>query len=248
MQYSSIKATAEKILGRSLKEEEGMPIKEIEIAERRLQLKLPNILREFHLAVGNMTLLTNSTDRFFPLSEIFCLDGKLVFAEEQTGNGYWGININERYNKDAAVYISATMQGSEDIIWLNESVGITEFIHSTMFYQCAQASYEYNHFLGNYSFSGAILIQNDTAIINRLLHQLNSQWDKVVDRNNLAIYWSKRRIVWFFTNQHGLPDEMVMLSSQTEESYIDLLKEFDFYRGKDENKAEQEQEQGGQAA
>lgn len=237
MQYNSIKETAERILGRPLVEKEGMPEQEIEAAEKRLQLKLPKVLRELHLTVGNLSLITNSTERFFPLDEITCIDDKLVFAEEQSGSGLWGINISERYDKNAPVYMGMSAQSNESIVWFNEGVGITEFMHSTMFYQCAQASYEYNHFLGNYSFSGAFLLENDTNIINRLVHQLNSGWDKVVDRNNLVIYWNERRIVWFFTNQQGMPDEMVMLSSQTEESYIDLLKELNFYRGKDRNAA-----------
>ena len=243
MQYNSIKETAEIILGRPLKEEEGMPINEIEVAEKRLQLRLPSVLREFHLMVGNLTLITNSTERFFPLSEIFCIDGKLAFAEEQSGSGFWAINISERYNKDATVYMGVRKQDSDTVIWFREGVGITEFIHSTMFYQCAQASYEYNQFLGNYSFSGAILLDQNENTINRLMNQLNSGWDKVVDRNNLSIYWNNKRIVWFFTNQQGVPDEMVMLSSQTEESYIDLLKELNFYRGKDKDETDENQKE-----
>ena len=233
MQYSTIKETAEKILGRPLLEKEGISEQEVQKSEKHLQLALPKVLREFYLMVGNLTLFTNSTERFFPVNEITCIDNKLVFIEEQLGNGFWGININERNNKDATIYLGTKGQDGEKLAWFNEGVGLTEFIHSTMFYQCAQASYEYNHFLGNYSFSGAILLDNDTNIINRLMCQLNNQWDKVVDRNNLVVYWSKRRFVWFFTNQYGIPDEMVMLSSQTEGSYISLLKEMGFYRGKE---------------
>ena len=233
MQYNSIKETAEIILGRPLLEKEGIPEQEIEIAEKRLQLKLPKVLKDFHLMVGNLALLVNSTERFLSLDKIFCIDNKLVFAQEQGGNGYWGISINERYNKDATVYMGIEENEGERRIWFNENVGITEFVHSTMFYQCAQASYEYNHFLGNYSFSGAILLEHDEHVINKLLEQLNSKWDKVVDRNNLSIFWNEKRIVWFFSSQQGIPDEMVMLSSQTEESYINLLKELGFYRGKD---------------
>lgn len=243
MQYNSINETAEIILGRPLMEEEGVPISEIEAAEKRLQMKLPEVLKEFHLKVGALTLLTNSTERFFPLNEIKCVDNKLVFAEEHQGDGYWGININERYNKDASVYMCVEEQDGEKRIWFNEGVGLKEFIHSTMFYQCAQASYEYNNFLGNYSFSGAILLENNKDIIDRLMSQLSEGWDKVVDRNNLNIYWNERRIVWFFTNQHGVPDEMVMLSSQTEESYIELLKELGFYRGKNDGEINKQKEE-----
>ncbi|MDR0660947.1 MAG: SMI1/KNR4 family protein [Prevotellaceae bacterium] len=238
--YKSIKETAEKILGRPLKQEEGLPIEEIEKTEKRLQLKLPNILREFHLMVGNLTLITNSTERFLSLNEITCIDDKLVFTEEQTGIGRWGININERYKADAPIYICIEDQGGEKRIWLNEGVGITEFIHSTMFFQCAQATYEYSRFLGNYSFTGTILIGNEEKTINTLLQQLESEWEKVVNRNNLVIYWKNRRMSWFFTNREGKPDEIVMLASQTEDDYIALLKELGFYRGKDVNEPKQE--------
>lgn len=228
--YKTIKETAEKILGRPLKPEEGISQEEIETAEKRLRLKLPELLREFYLEVGNLTVMTNATERFYSLDQLACIDDKLVFVEEQKGNGYWGINIKERYNKDATVFYCVEENNGEKRIWFNEGIGLKDFVHSTMYYQCAQATYEYNHFMGNYSFTGALPLEKGEDAIKCLIEKLNKEWEKVVNRTNLVIYWRDGQMIWFFTTREGKPDEMVMLSSQTEEGYVRMLKEFGFFK------------------
>ena len=57
---SKIKTTAEKILGRRLTEKDGLNISEIEVVEKSLGIKLPTILRDFHLLVGNLDMFISS--------------------------------------------------------------------------------------------------------------------------------------------------------------------------------------------
>lgn len=44
----------ERYLGRAWTERDGLPEKEIKKAEARLGIKLPPVLREFHLSVGSV--------------------------------------------------------------------------------------------------------------------------------------------------------------------------------------------------
>ena len=73
---------ANQLTGDIWKPEYGNTISDIENAEKRLGIKLPQTLKEFYLAAGNLPQITSSFEYFDKLSELSIEDNKLLFLTE----------------------------------------------------------------------------------------------------------------------------------------------------------------------
>jgi hypothetical protein len=84
----------------------GISENEIVLMEDNLKIKLPKILREYYLALGNDENINNSFNRLFEPKEIYFTEDKnyLVFYEENQGVVYWAINKNDMESENPKVY------------------------------------------------------------------------------------------------------------------------------------------------
>ncbi|MDR1199535.1 MAG: hypothetical protein LBK94_11105, partial [Prevotellaceae bacterium] len=84
----------------------GISENEIVLMENNLKIKLPKILREYYLELGNNENINNSFNRLFEPKEISFTEDKkyLVFYEENQGVVYWAINKNDMESDNPKVY------------------------------------------------------------------------------------------------------------------------------------------------
>jgi hypothetical protein len=118
---SKMRTTAENILGRHLTEKDGLNVSEIEAVEKSLGIKLPAVLRDFHLLVGNLEMFISSFEQFV---EPYINGEMLVFLEENQGVCYWGVNIQNPENE--LVFMCTDLE-TEIPEWHSEKVTLTEF-------------------------------------------------------------------------------------------------------------------------
>lgn len=189
---------ANQLTGDIWKPEYGNTLSDIENAEKRLGIKLPQTLKEFYLAAGNLPQITSSFEYFDKLNELNIEDNKLLFLTENQGTCRWAIDLST--NK-------VWMKARE---WQEDEVDIDTFIRTIMYYNCAEAGYPYGACLEPYVFT-------------KLKETLDNNWEKVSNYDGLYIYAYKDNLIWFF-GKDGVPGQLnsIFLSCRRRDSFNQL--------------------------
>jgi hypothetical protein len=212
-----IKQIAEKLLGRSLTNNDGFDVRIIENAETRLGQEIPKLLKEFYITVGKLDIFMSSFQRFIKPEDLFYEDGKLVFLEENQKVCFWGVD-KENKEDNPLVY---QVQNIDNAVWYSEEILLSDFLQMIMYGQCAE---------GGYQFSGAIY-DMDQAELSEFIEEITTKnWQKVVDHNNWIIYENDRKLIWYFTDEDGnlSEDYPLFVSTQTKEDFLETEEEFGF--------------------
>src|SRR5687767_13325537 len=86
------------ILKRELTPEDGVSVDQIEAAEQKLGLRLPQSLREYYRVAGNLDELNRNHNRLLRFDELEVEDDYLIFMEENQVVVLWGVktaNLSE---------------------------------------------------------------------------------------------------------------------------------------------------------
>ena len=188
-----------------------MNISKIETVENSLSLKLPSVLREFHLLVGNLEMFISSFEQFV---EPYIKDKMLVFLEENQGVCYWAINIQDSENETVFM---CTDFDTDKLEWYSEEVSLTDFLVILMYYQCAQ---------GGYECGSAVYESNFDSKENymQFLADITVDYKKVVEHNGLVIYQNGGKLIWHFTNEEGNLADTIFVSTRTADEMKELEK------------------------
>lgn len=189
---------ANQLTGDIWKPEYGNTISDIENAEKRLGIKLPQTLKEFYLAAGNLPQITSSFEYFDKLSELSIEDNRLLFLTENQGTCRWAIDLDT--NK-------IWMRTRE---WQEDDTDIDTFIRAIMYYNCAEAGYPY----------GACL---EPHLFPELKQTLDKGWEEVSNYDGLYIYALKDNLIWFF-GKDGMPgpSNSIFLSCRRRDNFTQI--------------------------
>ncbi|MEW6210795.1 MAG: SMI1/KNR4 family protein [Acidobacteriota bacterium] len=121
-----------KLLGRSLRRRDGSSERKIREAEKRLDIKLPLALREYHRVAGNLAELNKQHNQLLDLSDLVVEEGHLIFMHENQWVVSWGIRIEDLSCEDPAVW---QRNNSEPIVWRAEELTVSEFIAAMLLWQ-----------------------------------------------------------------------------------------------------------------
>lgn len=212
-----IRQIAEKLLGRSLTNNDGFDVEIIKNAEAKLGKAIPVILKEFYITVGKLDIFMSSFQRFLKPEDLFYEDGKLVFLEENQKVCCWGVD-KESKEDDPLVY---QVQNTDNAIWCSEEILLSDFLQMIMYGQCAE---------GGYAFSGAIYDMDQDELQEFIEEITTNNWQKVVDHNNWIIYENDRKLIWYFTDDDGnlSEDYPLFVSTQTKENFLEMQEDFGF--------------------
>ncbi|WP_212004434.1 hypothetical protein [Chitinophaga sp. HK235] len=209
---NSIRFIIERLLGRNLSAEDGVSITMIQDTETRLSVKLPELLQTFYLCAGRNEDVMDVFQHFAPLDKLYVEDDKLVFLEENQGVCVWGISLAA----PETVYQCPV----PDKVWYAEDASLQAFLEICLYYQFAQ---------GGYNYMASLYNDIDDAMITVVLQDLATHWEKVVDQpNNLIIYWSSDKLVWYFPDPQGGVGESLFLSCRTESEMQLMIDRYDF--------------------
>lgn len=176
-----LQTIARKLLGRPLREADGIPLQEIEKAEEQLSVSMSDPLKQWFGLIGNVPVFMSGFQRVYTPATLILQDGKLIFMEENQGVCYWAVDAKQH---NARVYQAVSLIDPE---WYDEGISLSDFLALMLYYQYVQAN----------------LIQNVMAADQeeeriQLISNLESNFEKVADHNGLAIYSDAKNIRWFF--------------------------------------------------
>lgn len=231
---NKIKQTAEKILGRKLETSEGVDIQSIEVAEKKLNVKFPEALKDFYLNVGRISLFTDAFEFFAKPKQIYIKSNKLVFLEENQAVLSWGINLDDLGKDIVPVYHSPNIGDADnEVIWYTEALPLPEFLELIMFYQVASADADIQSKTeGGYplSYIGYKSDIENAEIGGKFEKELSEKWEKVVDGNGLVIYWCKYGLLLYYSVQDldSDVDDLLYLSTRKDYDLSDFKNKFGF--------------------
>lgn len=233
---NKIKETAEKILGRKLEASEGVDIQSLEVAEKKLNVKFPQTLKDFYLNVGRISLFTDAFEFFAKPKQIYIKSNKLVFLEENQAVLSWGIDLEDLGKDVVPVYHSPNIGDPEgEVIWYAEALPLPDFLVLIMFYQAASADTDIQAKTeGGYSLSyiGYKSDLESAEIWSKFEKELADKWEKVVDGNGLVIHWCKYGLLLYYSVQDldTDVDDLIYLSTRKDYDLSDFKNKFGFQK------------------
>ena len=209
---SKIRKTAEELLGRSLTKSDGMSTLEIKKIEDSLGLKLPTVLKDFYLLVGNLEIFMSSFDDF---SKPRIKNDWLVFLDENQGVCCWGVNHQDTEND---LVFQCTNIESANPEWYSAEVTLTDFLIIIMYLQCAYGGYKH----------GSAVYEEDfdsSEKYSQFLANITTGYKKVVEHNGIVIYQNEGKLIWHYTDDEGNLADVITASTRT----VEDQKEFEPY-------------------
>lgn len=212
-----IKQIAEKLLGRSLTNNDGFGVEIIKNAEAKLGKAIPEALKTYYVTIGKLDIFMSSFQRFLKPEDLFYEDGKLVFLEENQNVCYWGVDT-EKKEDNPLVY---QVQNIDNAVWHSEEILLSDFLQMIMYGQCAE---------GGYKFSGAIYDMDLEEMPEFIEELTTNNWQKVVDHSNWIVYENDRKLIWYYTDDNGdfSEDYPILVSTLTQEDFLTMEEDFGF--------------------
>ena len=133
----SISEIASRILRRSLKDDDGVPARQIKEVEDRLGLTLPVPLRDFYRYVGSNPLFMTAFEQVVPIEDLAAENGLLVFMEENQGVVSWALRFVDSHEEDPMVFQVDPVNCAE----IHRELDIDAFLKLMLYYQAAQGGY-----------------------------------------------------------------------------------------------------------
>ncbi len=129
-------------LAHPLTPEHGEPVASISVAEARLGLKLPAVLRDYYLLAGRFDRFNRAHNELRRPEQWTVEGGKLVFLEENQCVVFWGVDVGTSPEDDPPVYQAQNVRG-RPAEWYLEHRRCSEFLIVMLHLQAVWAGYEF---------------------------------------------------------------------------------------------------------
>ena len=207
MKYGKLyQSIAEKLLARSITVDDGIDLSAIESVERELNIKIPAALLEYYKAIGKISEIDDGHNHFIAPRRDNSNENVFVFLEENQGVCYWGFDINST-DKDNPEVLTKLSNDESEWTWTN--LRLHDFIIENIYLQLAWGGFEYSSRLD----SG----------IDRVIEIVDRTWEKVVDRDELRIWYKDGMLISYLEGA----DEL-MGAARAESGFERMEKEFGF--------------------
>jgi hypothetical protein len=121
-------------LGTRLTARDAMPLRRIELAEKRLGVVAPQVLRAYYQIAGRETRLNGAFNRLLPPEEWIVDQKHLIFMEENQAVVLWGVAATGKDVVDPAVYVGVN---GDEIEWHREHRQCSTFLSVMLHWQGA---------------------------------------------------------------------------------------------------------------
>ena len=129
-------------LVRPLTPEDGQPEASISIAEARLGLRLPVVLRQYYLLAGRFDRFNRAHNQLLRPEEWSVDGGKLVFLEENQCVVFWGVDVGALTEDDPPVFQAENVR-DRPTEWYLELKRCSEFLIVMLHLQAVWAGYDF---------------------------------------------------------------------------------------------------------
>jgi hypothetical protein len=121
------RACVPRYLGRAWKPSDGSRASKLAACERRLGRPLPESLRAFYLALGEVAELLAAHNQVLPLEQLAVAGEYLLFMEENQSVVSWGIPIAQLHERDPIVW---QRNNTPPVEWFSEDKGVLDLMSS----------------------------------------------------------------------------------------------------------------------
>lgn len=153
---------------------DGCEPSELETAERRLSLSLPQSLRDYYLRSGREKRVNQFHNRLYHPHELSVDSRYLLFFEENQSVCFWGVRADDQATKDAPVF-QGVNQGEKGIDWYPEHESCFTFLKVNAVWLAAFGGASKNTAVG--------YVDPDEARRN-----LDENWDFIGEVNEMRAY------------------------------------------------------------
>lgn len=113
----------------------------LDVAEARLSLKIPEVLRFFYSHFGWSTQLGQAHEHLFPPVEFMVRDGTLIFARENQGVYFWGFPISDLSLSDPPVHRAINPSSRNTRLeWVHDHDKLSEFLITFAYWQAVNGA------------------------------------------------------------------------------------------------------------
>lgn len=111
-------------------------------AEPRLGVRMPQALRDYYLALGNLSELNQAHNHLLAPADWYLESGELVFLVENQAVVFWGVAATDTRGADAAVF-QGVNSATAPVEWLPECDSCSEFLLVMLHWQVAMVGLEF---------------------------------------------------------------------------------------------------------
>lgn len=129
-------------LYKPLKPDDGEPESVVAEAERRLDIHLPRILRDYYLLAGRRKDLNHCFDSLKSPGELAIAEDALVFYEANQGVAFWGIRLEDATHDDPPV-VRAAYVPKQPLKWAADFDQTSDFLVLMLYWQAVNDGLEY---------------------------------------------------------------------------------------------------------
>ena len=168
-------------LGVKLSPKHAVPARQLNVAEKRLRIKLPKALREYYLAAGRERRLNHAFNRLLAPSEWELHGDKLVFCEENQCVVVWAVRLAPGCD-DPPVFVATVVDG-EPARWFPEHGHSSQFLVFML------------HLQGAYG--GGLPFSATASVSKHLRRTLDRNWNFAGEVNKMRAYGRRGQSVCF---------------------------------------------------
>lgn len=123
-------------LGREPRQSDGIPKTMLSKCERRLDIQLPEAVRDYYLMAGRLDEINKAHNLLFTPDELRIEDGHLWIMEENQAVVHWGLAVKKLAEVDPMVYQRANV---DDAKWYSMKMRFSKFLIRTYDWQAGFA-------------------------------------------------------------------------------------------------------------
>ncbi|MFD2562883.1 hypothetical protein [Aquimarina rubra] len=224
----NLKKTIEKIIGRTLFSEEGIQKASILEQEKRLNIKIPSVLKELYSTAGNNTLFSDGFHHLAEITELFIKDNKLVFLQENQSVLHWAVDLAD----SKTVYQTTDQSFDKDVEWYSEELHVDQFIETIIYLQCVMSDESFhNKAKSGFRYFASLDISeyHNNKKSKNFIDNLHNDFRQIVNGNGLSIYWNPETILLYFLDKENQISDMILTCTKNEDVFDSLIDEYGFW-------------------
>ncbi len=143
----------------------GITIEELEKAEKFLGFRLPTVLREFYLMVGNHEAINYSHNRLISVDFLEIENNRLIFYSENQGVCYWAIDLANIAEDNPPVWVGQSIENQDELDWHIAARHLSDFLIIMLCWQSVMGGLPFVGIKSNVEVSVIGMVKNNFSLI-----------------------------------------------------------------------------------
>lgn len=218
---------AQDILGRKIESHEGIQESILNDREIDLKIKIPPILREFYLTLGNNALFVDGFQHFAQTDELLVKDNKLVFLQENQTVVYWALDLED----GKSIYQTSDQNFEIEVNWFKEDFDLMQFLEMLLYFQCVMSDDGYHQqAISGFEYFASLDFElyKENPKAHYFIASLEAAATRVIKGGGFSIFWNPLSIIMCFTDDKNQVNESILSCSKDKAFFDQLVTDYNF--------------------